>query len=250
MRRQTVELSRTEHGARVPAGESHPPRILVVDDERAIRTLLSVSLSAHGYAVSQAENGEQSIQQVRSVRPDVIVLDLGLPDVDGTEIIRCVREWANTPIIVLSVRNDEAQKIAALDAGADDYLTKPFGPGELLARIRAALRRACTVDDSPTFVCGELMVDLMRREVRLSGEPVQLTPTEYDLLVILVHHSGKVLTHRQLIHEVWGGAYYHNASHLLRVTVSNLRRKLERDATRPRLIVTEPGVGYRLRSES
>ena len=242
-------MSRTEHDTRASAGENRPPRILVVDDERAIRTLLNASLSAHGYAVYQAEDGEQSIQQVRSVRPDVILLDLGLPDVDGTEIIRCVREWATTPIIVLSVRDDEAQKIAALDAGADDYLTKPFGPGELLARIRAALRRACTVGDSPTFVCGDLMVDLMRREVRLSGEPVQPTPTEYDLLAVLVHHAGKVLTHRQLIHEVWGGAYYHDASHLLRVTISNLRRKLERDTARPRLIVTEPGVGYRLRSE-
>jgi two-component system KDP operon response regulator KdpE len=177
------------------------------------------------------------------------MLDLGLPQMSGTEVTRCLREWTEIPIVILSVREEEAEKIAALDAGADDYLTKPFGPGELLARLRAALRRASKHEANAAFTVGDLMVDLAQRQVRVGGVDVQLTPTEYDLLRALVLHAGKVLTHRQIVREVWGGAHYEDALHLLRVNVSNLRRKLEADATRPRFIVTEPGVGYRLRTE-
>ena len=206
-------------------------------------------LTAHGYSVHEAASGEDALQVVPGVRPDVIVLDLGLPQMSGTEVTRCLREWTEIPIIILSVREEEAEKIAALDAGADDYLTKPFGTGELLARLRAALRRASKQETSSVFTAGDLMVDLALRLVRVRGADVQLTPTEYDLLKALVLHAGKVLTHRQIIREVWGGAHYEDALHLLRVNVSNLRRKIEADATRPRFLVTEPGVGYRMRTE-
>jgi two-component system, OmpR family, KDP operon response regulator KdpE len=206
-------------------------------------------LSAHGYAVHEAASGEDALQVVPAVRPDVIVLDLGLPQMTGTEVTRCLREWTEVPIIILSVREEEAEKIAALDAGADDYLTKPFGPGELLARMRAALRRASKQETNSVFTAGDLMVDLVQRQVRVRDADVQLTPTEYDLLKALVLHAGKVLTHRQIMREVWGGAHYDDSMHLLRVNVSNLRRKIEADATRPRFIVTEPGVGYRMRTE-
>jgi two-component system, OmpR family, KDP operon response regulator KdpE len=206
-------------------------------------------LTAHGYSVHEAASGEDALQVVPAVRPDVIVLDLGLPQMNGTEVTRCLREWTEIPIIILSVREEEAEKIAALDAGADDYLTKPFGTGELLARLRAALRRASKQETSSVFTAGDLMVDLALRLVRVRGADVQLTPTEYDLLKALVLHAGKVLTHRQIIREVWGGAHYEDALHLLRVNVSNLRRKIEADATRPRFLVTEPGVGYRMRTE-
>ena len=197
----------------------------------------------------EAASGEDALQVVPAARPDAIVLDLGLPQMTGTEVTRCLREWTDIPILILSVREEEAEKIAALDAGADDYLTKPFGPGELLARLRAALRRASKQETNSVFTSGDLMVDLVQRLVRVGGADVQLTPTEYDLLKALVLHAGKVLTHRQLMREVWGGAHYEDSMHLLRVNVSNLRRKIESDATRPRFIVTEPGVGYRLRTE-
>jgi two-component system KDP operon response regulator KdpE len=199
--------------------------------------------------VHEAPSGEDALQEVPAVRPDVIILDLGLPQMTGAEVTRCLREWTEVPIIILSVREEEAEKIAALDAGADDYLTKPFGPGELLARIRAALRRASKQEANSVFSAGDLTVDLIQRVVRVGGAEVQLTPTEYDLLRALVLHAGKVLMHRQLVREVWGGAHYEDALHLLRVNISNLRHKLERDPTRPRLIVTEPGVGYRMRTE-
>jgi two-component system KDP operon response regulator KdpE len=199
--------------------------------------------------VHEAASGEDALQVVPAARPDAIVLDLGLPQMTGTEVTRCLREWTDIPILILSVREEEAEKIAALDAGADDYLTKPFGPGELLARLRAALRRASKQETNSVFTSGDLMVDLVQRLVRVGGSDVQLTPTEYDLLKALVLHAGKVLTHRQLMREVWGGAHYEDSMHLLRVNVSNLRRKIESDATRPRFIVTEPGVGYRLRTE-
>jgi two-component system, OmpR family, KDP operon response regulator KdpE len=199
--------------------------------------------------VHEAASGEDALQVVPAVRPDVIVLDLGLPQMTGTEVTRCLREWTEVPIIILSVREEEAEKIAALDAGADDYLTKPFGPGELLARMRAALRRASKQETNSVFTAGDLMVDLVQRQVRVRDADVQLTPTEYDLLKALVLHAGKVLTHRQIMREVWGGAHYDDSMHLLRVNVSNLRRKIEADATRPRFIVTEPGVGYRMRTE-
>ena len=224
------------------------PRVLVIDDERPIRRLLRSILSAHGYAVYEAASAAEALQEVRMVRPDVILMDLGLPDLDGIEATRSLRQWVQTPIIALSVREGETDKIATLDAGADDYLTKPFGPGELLARIRAALRRASRLEDGPVLNAGDLLVDLALREVRVGTRTIQLTPTEYELLKVLISHAGKVLTHRQLVNEIWGGLHYEDALHLLRVNISNLRRKLETDTLHSRHIVTEPGVGYRLRT--
>jgi two-component system KDP operon response regulator KdpE len=223
-------------------------RVLVVDDELPIRRFLRASLAAHDYGVLEAENGEAALAAVAQYHPDVVVLDLGLPDVDGIEVTRRLREWTHIPIIILSVRGAEGDKIAALDAGADDYVTKPFGAGELLARLRVALRRAATPAGEPVYTGGELTVDLARRVVTVSGREIQLTPTEYDLLRVLVTHAGKVLTHRLLLREVWGPGY-ESELHLLRVNISNLRRKIEADLSRPRYLVTEPGVGYRLRTE-
>lgn len=221
------------------------PRVLVVDDEAAIRKFLRAALSAHDFLIAEAASGREALSAAVTFRPDLVILDLGLPDADGIEVTRKLREWAQTPIIVLSVRDQEAAKIGALDAGADDYLTKPFGIGELLARMRVALRHAAKTADEPVFAAGDLTVDLARRQVTVGGAEVQLTPTEYDLLRTLVAHAGKVITHRQLLKQVWGAAY-ETESHLLRVNMSNLRRKLEPDPSRPRFIVTEPGVGYRL----
>jgi len=221
------------------------PRVLVVDDEQAIRHFLRVSLSSHGYDVHEATTAQEALAAVRADRPDVIILDLGLPDGDGIEVTRRLREWSQIPIIILSVREREADKIAALDAGADDYLTKPFGVGELLARVRVALRHAAPSPGQSAFVTGDLRVDLEHRLVSVGGREVQLTPTEYDLLRVLILHAGKVLTHRQLLRLVWG-APYEAETHLLRVNISNLRRRIEPDPTRPRYILTEPGVGYRL----
>jgi two-component system KDP operon response regulator KdpE len=183
---------------------------------------------------------------VAADRPDIIILDLGLPDMDGVEVTRRLREWTQTPIIVVSVREQEKDKIAALDAGADDFLTKPFGIGELTARLRAALRRSAQIESEPVFKTGNLEVDFTRREVQVGDQPVSLTPTEYDLLRMLVKHAGKVLTHRQLLHTVWGIAY-EGETHMLQVNISNLRRKLEPNPARPSYIITEPGVGYRLK---
>lgn len=225
------------------------PRVLIVDDEAGIRRFLHASLEAHGYSIQEASTGEEALQVVPAFRPDLVLLDLGLPGVDGRQVTSCLREWTQTPIIILSVQGDESAKIASLDAGADDYLTKPFGKGELLARIRAVLRRVGPQDSGPVFVTGDLTVDFARRAVLLGIEEVQLTPTEYSLLKAFVLHADKLLTHRQLVREVWGGAHYEDAQHLLRVNISNLRRKLEADPARPRHIITEPGVGYRLRTE-
>ncbi len=223
-------------------------RVLVVDDEPAIRRFLRVSLAAHGYTIFEADSGQAALSAVVADRPDLVILDLGLPDLDGIHVTRLLREWTRLPIIILSVRGQETDKIASLDAGADDYLTKPFGIGELLARMRAALRRAGQPGDQPVFTSGDLEVDLVRRVVTVAGQAVQLTPTEYDLLRVLVAHVGRVLTHRQLLREVWGMGYEQEL-HMLRVNISNLRRKIEPDSTRPRYILTEPGVGYRLRND-
>ena len=223
-------------------------RVLVVDDEPAIRRFLRASLGAHGYTVFDAASGEAALKAVLNDRPDLVLLDLGLPDLDGVDVTRLLRQWTPVPIIVISVRGQEADKIAALDAGADDYLTKPFGVGELLARMRVVLRRASQSGSEPIFAVGDLVVDLTRREVRVAGQSVQLTPTEYDLLRALVRQAGKVLTHRQLLREVWGSGY-EQETHMLRVNISNLRRKIEPDPARPRYIRTEPGVGYRLRMD-
>ncbi len=223
-------------------------RVLVVDDEPAIRRFLHASLSAHGYDVFEAADGQSALNLVAAAQPDLIILDLGLPDMDGVQVICQLREWTQVPIVIISVRGGEDDKIAALDAGADDYVSKPFGVGELLARMRVALRHAAPAAKEPIFVAGDLAVDLARRDVRLGGQEVQLTPTEYDLLRILVTHAGKVLTHRQLLREVWG-VKYEQETHMLRVNISNLRRKLEPDPTRPRYIRTEPGVGYRFHTD-
>lgn len=225
-------------------------RILVVDDEHGIRKFLRTSLITEGYDLYEAATGGEALQAVPVARPDVIVLDLGLPDLDGIDVTHMLREWTDIPIIILSVRDQEGEKVAALDAGADDYLTKPFGVAELLARIRAALRRANKSENTVLFQAGDLMVDLAKRIVQVQDREIQLTPTEYDLLKALVRHPDRVLTHRHLIREVWGGTCYEDEMHLLRVNVSNLRRKLETDPSRPRHVVTEPGVGYRLRSEA
>jgi two-component system KDP operon response regulator KdpE len=223
-----------------------PANILVVDDERPIRRFLRASLQGHGYTVLEAATGQEAMQEAAGHRPDVIILDLGLPDMDGTEVTRQLREWTSVPIIVLSVRDHESDKIAALDAGADDYLTKPFGVGELVARIRVNLRRAVKSGDEPVFEVDGLKVDLAHRQVTVRAVEVDLTPTEYDLLRLLVHNAGKVLTHRQILREIWGVAY-EAESHLLRVNISNLRHKIEPDPNRPEYILTEPGVGYRLK---
>ena len=222
------------------------PRVLVVDDEPTIRRFLRTSLAGHGYVLFEASTGQDAVSAVVTHRPDLVILDLGLPDMDGIEVTRLLRQWTATPIIILTVQEQEAAKIAALDAGADDYVTKPFAMGELLARMRAALRRAASPAPEPLFSSGQLVVDLSRRLVMEGGREVQLTPTEYDLLRALVVHAGKVLTHRQLLRQVWGLGYEEEA-HLLRVNMSNLRRKLEPDPARPVYILTEPGVGYRLR---
>jgi two-component system, OmpR family, KDP operon response regulator KdpE len=221
------------------------PRILVVDDERPIRRFLYTLLSAN-YTVVEAASGGEALHAVAVGRVDLIILDLGLPDIDGVEVTRRLREWTQIPIIVVSVREQETDKIAALDAGADDYLTKPFGAGELLARIRVAMRRTTKEASEPVFILGGLTVDLNTRQVTVRGEPVTLTPTEYDLLKTLVKYAGKVLTHRQLLLFVWG-AGYESDTHILQVNISNLRRKIEPDPTRPIYIITDPGVGYRLK---
>jgi two-component system KDP operon response regulator KdpE len=225
------------------------PRILVVDDEQAIRRFLQTSLTANGHTVFEATTGQEALAAVANHRPDVLILDLGLPDMDGLDVTKRLREWTQVPIIILSVRGQETDKIAALDAGADDYLTKPFGVGELMARLRVVLRRMTQPGDEPIFTAAGMTVDLVRRRVAVADREIQLTPTEYDLLRVLVTHAGRVLTHQQLLRQVWGLGY-ENEVHMLRVNISNLRHKLEHNPARPQYIVTEPGVGYRLRVEA
>jgi two-component system, OmpR family, KDP operon response regulator KdpE len=221
--------------------------VLLIEDEPQIRRFLRAALGAHGYRLVEAESGEDGLLQAATRQPDLIVLDLGLPDLDGLDVIRRLREWASMPIIVLSARGQERDKIAALDAGADDYVGKPFAVGELLARLRVALRHAAASREppEPTFTVGDLHVDLATRRIQVSGREVHLTPIEYKLLAALVRHAGKVLTHRQLLRDVWGPPYTEQA-HYLRVYMAQLRRKLEADSARPRYLLTEPGVGYRL----
>jgi two-component system KDP operon response regulator KdpE len=222
-------------------------RIMIVDDEPQIRRFVRASLTAHGYDVVEAESGTEALRKATVDKPDVIVLDLGLPDIEGTEVTRRVREWSKVPIIVLTVRNREADKVEALDRGADDYVTKPFGMGELMARIRAALRRRLQESGAePVFRSGGLVVDLVQRVVTLDGRELRLSPREYDLLGLLVRHAGRVVTHQQLLREIWGPAHEHETQYL-RVYVGQLRQKLGDDPSQPTYIVTEPGVGYRLR---
>jgi two-component system, OmpR family, KDP operon response regulator KdpE len=221
--------------------------VLVIDDEPAIRRLLRTSLAAQGYRVVEAADGTEALAAVTRDKPDLLILDLGLPDVSGIDIIRDVRRNSTVPIIVLSVREDERGKVEALDLGADDYITKPFGTDELVARIRTALRhRFQEQGEKPLYVSGDLTVDLVRRIVKRGGADVHLSPKEYDLLAELVANAGKVLTHRHILNKVWGPAHVEDAPYL-RVFIRNLRNKLEADPARPTHITTEPGVGYRLR---
>lgn len=226
------------------------PVVVLIEDELPIRRFLRAALVTQGYRLFEAPTGTDGLVEVATRQPDVVILDLGLPDMDGLEVIRRLREWTSVPIIVLSARGQEHDKVGALDAGADDYVSKPFGPQELLARIRAAQRRAIGAarPDEAAFTLGELMVDLARRRVLLAGREVRLTPIEYRLLTTLVRHAGRVLTHRQLLTEVWGPSHV-DQPHYLRVFMGQLRRKLESDPARPRYLLTEPGVGYRLAAE-
>jgi two-component system KDP operon response regulator KdpE len=224
------------------------PSALVIDDELQIRRLLRVCLEANGYRVLEAATGQEGITEAAQRTPDVVILDLGLPDMDGVAVLKRLREWSKVPVIVLSVRDREDDKIAALDNGADDYVTKPFGTGELLARLRVAERHALPSAESALFRAGGLEVDLTARVVKLKGQEVKLTATEYSLLRLFVRHAGKVLTHNQILKEVWGPNSVEQ-THYLRVYIAHLREKLEADASKPRLIVTEPGVGYRMMTE-
>lgn len=218
---------------------------MVIDDEKQIRRLLKVALSSHGYEVEEAAFGREGLDKVATYRPDLIILDLGLPDLNGLEVIRELREWSKTPVVILSVKEQENDKIDALDAGADDYVTKPFGMGELLARIRAALRHGVGKVDEPVFNFGELIIDVASRLVTVNGKEIKLTPIEYDLIKNLAIYAGKILTHRHLLRAVWGPSYENDIQYL-RVYIGQLRRKIEADPSRPKHILTEPGVGYRL----
>ena len=221
-------------------------KILIIDDEVQIRKLLRVTLEAHGFSTIEASSGKDGVLQVSMMRPDLIILDLGLPDMEGTEALRQIRSWSTTPIIVLTVRDDESVKVFALDHGADDYVTKPFGTGELIARIRVALRHSAHQSDEPVLHIGPLTIDLARRIVTRHEDILKLTPIEYDLLKALAQNAGRVMTHRQLFQQVWKDQNYESASHYLRVYMGHLRKKIEENPTRPKLITTEPGVGYRL----
>ena len=230
---------------------STDPLILIIEDELPTRRFLRAVLTSQGYRLAEAVAGREGLAQAATLRTDLIILDLELPDIDGLHVIEQLREWASTPIVVLSARCQEDAKVAALDAGADDYLTKPCRGGELLARIRVALRRAVRAGQKlsePTVTIGELRVDLAHRQVFLGGDAVHLTPTEYRLLITLAQHTGKVLTHPQLLKQIWGPAYT-DAAHYVRVYMAQLRRKLEIDPACPRYLLTEPGVGYRLAAE-
>jgi two-component system, OmpR family, KDP operon response regulator KdpE len=227
------------------------PVIVLIEDEPQIRRFLRVTLTGRDYRVVEAGTGADGLVEVASRTPDVVVVDLGLPDMDGLDVIRAVREWSRVPIIVLSARGQERDKVAALDAGADDYVGKPFGAGELLARIRVALRHAAGAGhegEDAGFRVGDLEVSLMRRQVLLRGAEIRLTPIEYKLLATLSRNAGKVMTHQQLLREVWGPAHTDQA-HYLRVYMAHLRHKLEAEPARPRYLLTEPGVGYRLAAE-
>ena len=220
-------------------------RVLVIDDEPQIRKLLKVSLAAHGYDVYEATSGADAVIQAVNIKPDLIILDLGLPDMDGKEVVRRLREWSDIPILILTVCDQEKEKIDALDSGADDYITKPFSIGELLARIRVSMRRSAHTEDEPVIHCGDLSIDLAQRRVTVNAQEIKLTPTEYDILKILAQNSGKVLTHRQLLKAVWGNTYSED-THYIRVYIGQLRRKIETNPTQPKYIITESGVGYRL----
>jgi two-component system KDP operon response regulator KdpE len=227
---------------------SNQPSILVIDDEIQIQRLLQITLEASGYKVHLATSGGEGLQQVAMVRPEIVILDLGLPDMDGVEVLKKLREWATFPIIILSVRASEQDIISALDAGADDYLTKPFRSGELVARVRTALRHHQTIEQGTIFQSGSLYVDLANRIVKKNEEIVKLTPTEYSLLALFVRNAGKVLTHGYILKEIWGPTF-EEESQYSRVYLAQLRKKLENDPTKPQLFLTESGIGYRLSVE-
>jgi two-component system KDP operon response regulator KdpE len=220
-------------------------KILVIDDEPQIQKLLRVTLQALGFEMDAASSGEEGILKTIMVRPDLIVLDLGLPDIPGMEVLHRIREWTQIPIVVLTAKDQEEDKITALESGADDYVTKPFGMGELVARIRVALRHNAKSQDEPILDFGRLVIDLSGRTVELDGEKIKLTPTEYELLKILATNAGRVMTHKQLLQQVWGGHQYDSDSHYLRVYIGHLRKKIETNSASPNFIITEPGIGYR-----
>lgn len=224
------------------------PAILVIEDEPPLQKFLQATLSSQGYQIISSVTGKDGLMQAASRQPDLIILDLGLPDMDGIEVTRQLREWSAIPIIVVSARGKEQDKVMALDVGADDYLTKPFGVGELLARVRVAIRHAAAAKQEtgdPVFTVGDLRVDLLHRQVFVADQQVHLTPNQFKLLTVLVKNAGKVLTHRQLLKEVWG-PFITQENHYLRVYMNQLRQKLEADPSRPKYLLTEPGVGYRL----
>lgn len=226
------------------------PVVVLIEDEPEIRRFLRVTLTGQGYRLFEATTAGQGLVEVGSRQPDVVIVDLGLPDLDGLEVIRQIRGWSGVPIVVLSARGQERDKVTALDAGADDYVAKPFGAGELLARIRVALRHAAGAsrDGDAAFHVGDVAVDLLHRRVHVAGTERHLTPIEYKLLTTLVKHAGKVVTHQQLLREVWGPAHT-DQGHYVRVYMAHLRHKLEAEPARPRYLLTEPGVGYRLVTE-
>jgi two-component system KDP operon response regulator KdpE len=222
------------------------PKILLIEDDPQIRKFLTITLTSHDYAVIPAQSGAEGMRLSTSVKPDAVLLDMGLPDMDGTEVIQFIREWSKLPIIVLSVRNQEEEKIKAFDMGANDYVTKPFGTGELLARIRAVLRDALVAEIEDTTVCiGDLSIDFMKRVVMLRHEKIKLSPKEFTLLKVLALNAGKLLTHKYLMEQVWGQAYSDDNQYL-RIYIAQLRQKLEKDPARDQFIINEPGIGYRL----
>ena len=221
---------------------------LIIDDELQIRRLLRVTLESNDYTVHEAETGESGLSEIAFRRPDVVVLDLGLPDLSGIDVLKRLREWSETPVVILSVQDDENQKVRALDAGADDYVTKPFSAAELMARLRVAQRRMKPLNEVQTFSFGKLVVDLVARIVTMDGEKIPLSATEYSLLTLFVRHAGRIMTHRQILREIWGPKSEEHR-HYLRVYVTHLRQKIERDPKTPKFIITEPGIGYRLQSD-
>lgn len=222
------------------------PVIVIIEDDPPIRRFLRTGLRTQNFTIFEAATGKQGIIEAEVRKPDLIILDLGLPDIDGVDVIKAVRTWSTVPIIILSARSNEQNKIDALDAGADDYLTKPFGFGELLARMRVALRHSSAATTAEVFTNGDLTIDLHNRVVKMAGEEIHLTPIQYRLLTVLIKYPGKVLTHQQILKEVWGPSYQENA-HYLRIYMSQLRQKLEADPTQPKYLLTESGVGYRFK---
>ncbi|MDF2501299.1 MAG: kdpE 1 [Anaerosporomusa subterranea] len=220
-------------------------RILIIEDDPQIRKLLKVSLRVYGYDIDEAVTGRDGINRAAIFIPDLIILDLGLPDIDGKEVVQQIREWSQMPIIILTARDQEQEKVQTLDSGADDYITKPFGVSELMARMRVSLRRASHTEKELILTCGDLTVDITQRRVTVGGREVKLTPTEYNILKELIQHAGKVLTHKQLLGAIWG-KYHIEDTHYIRLFISQLRHKIEENPTQPRYIISEPGVGYRL----